>query len=133
MFTEEEIDILRQSPYILGVTTKQISYGRLFYQEYWRIFQLGFSSQEAFEFLGLDPEIVGERRIIMVHIRVRDLAKKGRLYDEEADTTTSIAEQLKQKDSEIERLRQEVEFLKKKKLLYSKYKKQVGTKENYSD
>ena len=50
------------------------------------------------------------------------MAKKGTLYDEEADTTTSIAEQLKQKDSEIERLRQEVEFLKKKSLLYSKYK-----------
>lgn len=122
MFTEEEIVILEQSPYILGVTTKQISYGRLFYQEYWRILQLGFTSKETFEFLGLDPEIVGARRITMIHIRVRGMAKKGTLYDEEADTTTSIAEQLKQKDSEIERLRQEVEFLKKKSLLYSKYK-----------
>lgn len=133
MFTEEELDRLKQSPYILGATSKQISYGRLFFQEYWRISQLGFSSLETFEFLGLDPDILGEQRINRVHSRVREMAKKGILYDEEADTTTSIAEQLRQKDSEIERLRQEVEFLKKKKVLYSKYKKQAATKGKYSD
>ncbi len=121
MFTEEEINILKQSPYILGATSKQISYGRLFYQEYWRISQLGFTRREAFEFLGLDPNILGSERIRRVHFRVQEMAKKGTLYDVESDTTTSIAEQLKQKDSEIERLRQEVEFLKKKKILYSKY------------
>mgnify|MGYP002738045576 CR=1 FL=1 len=133
MFTEEELSQLRQSPYILSVTSRQISYGRLFYQEYWRISQLGFTPAETFEFLGLDPLIVGKERIKKVHSRIKKLAKKGTLYDEEADTTTSIAEQLKQKDSEIERLRQEVEFLKKKKVLYSKFKKQVAINETYSD
>ena len=121
MFTEEEINLLKQSPYILGATSKQISYGRLFFQEYWRISQLGFTPSEAFEFLGLDPNVVGAERIKKVHFRVQEMARKETLYDVETDTTTSIAEQLKQKDSEIERLRQEVEFLKKKKILYSKY------------
>ena len=133
MFTEEELKELKQSPYILNVTNQQISYGRLFFQEYWRILQLGFTPSETFEFLGLNPQIVGEERIEKVRKRVQQMAKKGTLYDEEADTTTSIAEQLNQKDSEIERLRQEVEFLKKKKLLYSKYKKQAGIKETYLD
>lgn len=133
MFTEEELKELKQSPYILNVTNQQISYGRLFFQEYWRILQLGFTPSETFEFLGLNPQIVGEERIKQVHKRVQKMSKKGTLYDEEADTTTSIAEQLNQKDSEIERLRQEVEFLKKKKLLYSKYKKQAGIKETYLD
>lgn len=133
MFTEEELKELKQSPYILNVTNQQISYGRLFFQEYWRILQLGFTPSETFEFLGLNPQIVGEERIKQVNKRVQKMSKKGTLYDEEADTTTSIAEQLNQKDSEIERLRQEVEFLKKKKLLYSKYKKQAGIKETYLD
>lgn len=114
MFTEKELNKLKQSPYIQSVTKRQISYGRLFFQEYWRILQLGFTSSETFEFLGLDPQIVGEERIKQVHKRVKRMAKKGTLYDAEVDTTISIAEQLRQKDSEIERLRQEVEFLKKR-------------------
>lgn len=121
-FTEEEIQKLKESPYILNVTANQISYGILFYQEYWRIKQLGYSGAETFEFLGLDPDIVGEIRIRKLHSRVKEMARKETLYDKGADVTLSIAEQLKQKDSEIERLRQEVEFLKKKKLLHSKYK-----------
>lgn len=121
-FTEEEIQKLKQSPYISNVTKGQISYGILFYQEYWRIQQLGYSREETFEFLGLDPNIVGEIRITKLHSRVKDMVRKEKLYDKDSDVTLSIAEQLKQKDSEIERLRQEVEFLKKKKLLHSKYK-----------
>ena len=77
MFTEEELKELKQSPYILNVTNQQISYGRLFFQEYWRILQLGFTPSETFEFLGLNPQIVGEERIKQVHKRVQKMAKKG--------------------------------------------------------
>ena len=63
MFTEEEMNKLKQSPYILGVTQKQISYGRLFFQEYWRIKQQGYSKKEVLDFLGLDPSILGEERV----------------------------------------------------------------------
>lgn len=121
MFTEDELNILKKSPYILGVTPHQISYGRLFFQEYWRITQLGFSREETLEFLGLDPNILGDERVMSIGKRVKKMIQEGTLYDEETDSTLSISEQLRQKDSEIERLRQEVEFLKKKKLLYLKY------------
>lgn len=121
MFTEEEMNKLKQSPYILGVTQKQISYGRLFFQEYWRIKQQGYSKKEVLDFLGLDPSILGEERVRTLDKRVNKMARDKTLYDADSDTTISISEQLKQKNNEIEKLRQENEFLKKKRNLYSKY------------
>lgn len=121
-FTDEEVKILKRSPYIRQVTNTKISYGKLFYQEFWRIRQLGYTSEEAFDFLGLDPNIVGEMRIQKLNSRIRIVAQKKELYEDESEGTIPIAQQLKQKDSEIKRLRQEVDFLKKKKLLDWKYK-----------
>lgn len=121
MFTEEEMNKLKQSPYILGVTQKQISYGRLFFQEYWRIKQQGYSKKEVLDFLGLDPSILGEERVRTLDKRVNKMARDKTLYDADSDNTISISEQLKQKNNEIKKLRQENEFLKKKRNLYSKY------------
>jgi len=121
-FTDEEVNRLKRSPYILKVSKHQISYGSLFFQEFWRMTQEGYSSKEAFDFLGLDPEIAGEDRIHQVARRAKKMADKGELYEEDVDGTLSIAELIKQKDSEIERLRQENKFLKKKKHIKQSYK-----------
>lgn len=121
-FTDEEMMQLRKSPYIENVLRSRLTYGKLFYQEFWRIRGLGYTANEAFDFLGLDPDIVGRDRIDRVNSRVKDMAQKNELYDDGSEGTVSIAQQLKQKDSKIERLEQEVEFLKKKKMLDWKYK-----------
>lgn len=123
IYTDEQVKLLSQSPYILKVTNEQISYGKLFFQEYWKIIQKGFTHVEAFDFLGLDPDIVGIAAIRRVHSRVKDMADQGTLFNQESEMTLSLAKQLKQKDEKIKRLQQEVEFLKKKKLLDRKYKK----------
>lgn len=121
-FTDEEMKQLRQSPYIEKVLRSRLTYGKLFYQEFWRIRGLGYTAKEAFDFLGLDPDIVGVDRIDRVNARVKEMAQKNELYDKDSEGTVSIAQQLKQKDSKIKRLEQEVEFLKKKKMLDWKYK-----------
>lgn len=121
-FTDEEIRILKKSPYIDNVFKHKIDYGKLFYQEYWRIRQLGYTGKDTFDFLGLDPNIVGTERIRSLEKRVKRLVQNNELYDENNQGTVSIAQQLNEKDSEIKRLRQEVEFLKKKKMLDWKYK-----------
>ena len=109
-FTPDEMKQLKQSPYIDNVFRDQIVYGKLFYQEFWRIRQLGYTEKEAFEFLGLDPDIVGSQRIRSVRNRVKDLYKTNQLYETEEEKTFSISQQLEQKDREIKKLRQEVEF-----------------------
>ena len=121
-FTDEEIRVLKKSPYIDNVFKHKIDYGKLFYQEYWRIRQLGYTGKETFDFLGLDPNIVGTDRIRSLEKRVKRLVQNNELYDENNQGTVSIVQQLNEKDSEIKRLRQEVEFLKKKKMLDWKYK-----------
>lgn len=121
-FTDEEIHILKKSPYIDNVFKHKIDYGKLFYQEYWRIRQLGYTGKDTFDFLGLDPNIVGTERIRSLEKRVKRLVQNNELYDENNQGTVSIVQQLNEKDSEIKRLRQEVEFLKKKKMLDWKYK-----------
>lgn len=121
-FTDEEIRILKKSPYIDNVFKHKIDYGKLFYQEYWRIRQLGYTGKDTFDFLGLDPNIVGTERIRSLEKRVKRLVQNNELYDENNQGTVSIVQQLNEKDSEIKRLRQEVEFLKKKKMLDWKYK-----------
>jgi len=121
-FTDEEMKKIRRSPYIEKVMKNQITYGTIFFQEFWRIRGLGYTAKEAFDFLGLDPNIVGDDRVNRINTRVKKMAQKNELYDDDSEGTLSIAQQLKQKDSEIKRLRQEVEFLKKKKMLDWKYK-----------
>jgi hypothetical protein len=121
-FTDEEMELLKKSPYIENVLRTRLTYGKLFYQEYWRIRELGYTAREAFDFLGVDPDIVGEARIRKVNTRVKEMVRKNELYENGSEGTLSIAQQLKQKENQIKRLEQEVEFLKKKKMLDWKYK-----------
>lgn len=122
-YTEEEIEQLKQSPYIMNATKKQIAYGDIFYQEFWRLDQRGFETAEIFSILGVDPGIVGPTRMRKVAYSARQWAEKGGLTKAVAEKPVSIAEQLNQQNRQIEFLKQENEFLKKKKLIDLKYKK----------
>lgn len=115
-FTTEEMNQLKKSPYVKAVHSDQIIYGRFFYQEFYRITNLGYSGEEAFDFLGLDPKIVGEVRIRRFKSRLKKLIQKNKLFEDKDEEKMSISQQLKYKDSEIKRLQQEVDFLKKRSL-----------------
>lgn len=122
-FTAEEIERLKQSPYILNVTEKQIIYGDIFHQEFWRLYQRGFKTSEIFRILGLDPDIVGSERMKAAAYNIKKRAEKGELFNGDAKEPLSIAEQLKEQARQIEYLKQENEFLKKKRLIDMEFKK----------
>lgn len=122
-FTDAEIEQLNQSPYIIGVTAKQITYGDIFHQEFWRLYQKGYTAPEIFHILGLDPDIVGAQRIKAAAYNIKKRAEKGELFKADAKAPISISERLREKDQQIEQLQQENDFLKKKKLIDLKFKK----------
>lgn len=112
-YTQEEVSQLRQSPFILSVTQNSISYGPVFEHEYHRYIQLGLTPKEAFDQLGLDPEIVGTSAINSFHHRMKDYQPDATLTNESG----SIMQTMMDMRKEIAQLRFENKFLKKKNLI----------------
>lgn len=115
IFSAEELSILRQSPYVEQVLPKRIFYGAVFEREYHRLSQAGYSMEDSFDCLGLDPEILGLDRIKAYHRRYEHRFNDGLInIPVEAGKPISISQELDAKNHQIQMLEQEVEFLKKR-------------------
>lgn len=126
LLTREEINILRKSPYISGVNEKQISYTNEFKYHFMEEYFIGKKPKQIFEDAGLDPEILGSKRIERAAQRWKESYAAGSLgaYKDrrnKEDDTSEHGEDLpvkgylnviqKQKE-EIKELRAEVRRLK---------------------
>lgn len=112
-YSPEDLIELRKSPYVENVTENSIIYGPVFEHEYYRLTQLGLEAPEVFRILGLDPDIVGRNTIYAFKHRMKDYQPDDSLTNESG----SIAQTLIDLHKENARLKFEVEFLKKKKLI----------------
>lgn len=63
-FTQEEMDIIRQNPYVVSVTPSKISYSLAFKRFALELAKQGFTSTQIFPKAGFDPEILGKPRMI---------------------------------------------------------------------
>lgn len=121
IFTEEQIAVLRQNPYVYSVSHSTIvlrkSFKELFYAEYME----GAYPKDIFKKYGFDPAVLGRKRIdgTLQHIK-EEYAKYGCFYEgrRPANRTGSAAktkpeDEIKSLKHEVEYLRQEVEYLKK--------------------
>ena len=120
-FTEEQIEALRQNPYVYSVSRSNLvlrkSFKEIFYTEYME----GAYPKDIFKKYGFDPAVLGEMRIggITQHIK-KEYAKYGCFYEgrRPSDRFGSAAKPKPEDDikalrHEVEYLRQEVEYLKK--------------------
>ena len=131
---ELELSTLRQSPYVEHVTPKKIIYGAVFEREYHRLIQTGYSMLESFEFLGLDPEILGRDRMKAYHHRYQSrLANDLIAIPIENGKPLTISQELEEKNHRIKMLEQELEFLKKKMQLTHQYKQPKDSNNTTSD
>lgn len=129
-----EMASLRQSPYVEHVAPKKITYGPVFEREYHRLFQAGYSKSECFDYLGLDPEILGRNRMRAYHSRYEKRVPALLLELPMADgQPLSISQELEAKDHRIKMLEQELEFLKKKMQLTHPYRPRKDSKHTTSD
>lgn len=131
---ELELSTLRQSPYVEHVTPKKIIYGAVFEREYHRLIQTGYSMEESFEFLGLDPEILGRDRMKAYHRRYKNRWENDLIaIPSEDGKPLSISQELEEKNHRIKMLEQELEFLKKKMQLTHQYKRPKDSNDSTSD
>lgn len=63
-FTQEEMDILRQNPYVVSVSPTKITYSLAFKKFALEQARLGLKSTQIFPKAGFDPEMLGHPRMI---------------------------------------------------------------------
>ena len=126
LFTEEQIEILKQNPFTASVSENQIR----FTVEFKRFLlsereKNGTQWKQIFQKAGYDPSILGKSRMLRIVDRVRTeaaspkglhetVAKKHFSKENERVQTQKAIRQLQE---EVLRLQQQVEFLKKTQML----------------
>ena len=118
-FTEEEMNHLRASAYVLDVSPNIVHFSAEFKEKFWNSILLRKAPHEIVIELGIDPEILGECRVnglksmIRNEVRAgkgfRDLKTYGSYLKDYIDPEAKVKyleQQLAYKD-------QEIEFLKK--------------------
>lgn len=124
-FTKDEMAILMKNPYTLSVTEKSIKHTLEFKELYWAKYTQGFRPSQIFRECGYDIAILSERRIngFTQHIK-KEYAKYGyfrepRPHGAAKPPRSTDYEKMRQKtamkemQTELTYLRQEVDFLKK--------------------
>ena len=119
LFSEEEMERLRASPYVQKVSPSLVFFSAEFKERFWKLLMEGKTPREAVEALGIDPKILGENRVSGLKTIVRKEAKAGEGFRDYATYTTGQSAQTS-KDAKIRFLEQqlaykeqEIEFLKK--------------------
>jgi len=127
-FTEEQIILLRQNPYVYSVTGNRLVLTKEFKEIFISEYNKGELPRSILENHGFDVSILGDRRIWGISQHIREEYKKyGEFHDgyrtpiatstssdlEPDSKQSSQKDEIKQLRHEVEYLKQEIEFLKK--------------------
>lgn len=125
-FTQEQITILSQNPYVYSVTGARLSFTKEFKEIFLAAYQAGELPRTILEDHGFEIELIGERRIWSISQHIRDEYKKYGEFHEgygprpsrlnsssDSEHPLTEKEELKQLRHEVNYLKQEIEFLKK--------------------
>ena len=63
MFAQEQVRVMAENPYMLHVSTTQITFTHAFKEEFWRRYQEGDTPRTIMCDLGYDPEVLGRNRL----------------------------------------------------------------------
>ena len=134
LFTEEQLAVLRQNPYVYSVSPGRLSLTKNFKEIFFSEYRQGISPRMILENHGFDIKVLGDRRVwsISLHIR-KEYEKYGEFHEGNpgrkslntlARHPVSEKEQIKQLQHELNYLKQEMEFLKK---FFSQKLRKVGS------
>jgi tRNA U55 pseudouridine synthase TruB len=120
-FTWDQIEILRQSPYVRKVGVIEVSFTGEFKRRFWEMYTKGnLMPREILGLLGINAEILGPTRIRSIAYNLKqELANFGEFSDIRRKKTNKQSEELPPAKEinklrmEVEYLRQEQEFIKK--------------------
>ena len=125
-FTEEQLNVLRQNPYVYSVTPTRMTLTKKFKEIFMTSYNAGELPRTILENHGFDISIIGERRVWSISQHIRDeYSKYGEFHEGYGprtpgshpptgpDQPLSEKDELKQLRHEVDFLKQEVDFLKK--------------------
>lgn len=120
-FSKEDINKLKDNPYILNISESAITYADEFKEKFMELYNKGTPPTEIFRACEIYPEIIGQKRIDTFSYRVKQKIKNGKLLKDERNGKSGRPAIMKlTKDEEIRRLKhkvqyqeQQIEFLKK--------------------
>lgn len=113
-FTDEQIKILKDNPYIEKISHKSIKYSQKFKMEFWSRYSQGESPSSILSSFDIDPHILGPRRMSNIVQRIKKDAERLEVFE---DTRKHNAGRPKTREmspeEKIAYQKQEIEFLKK--------------------
>ena len=118
-FTEEEMDILKTSSYVLEVTPNIVHFSAEFKEKFWILIMSGKAPREAATELGIDPDILGENRVNGLKTMLRNEVRSGNGFRDVETCMTYIKDyanpevKVKYLEQQLAYKDQEIEFLKK--------------------
>lgn len=124
-FTDEQMKILKESPYVKKVSTTNVSFTEEFKTDFLKLYDAGIGPTEVIRRLGIDPKILGKRRVEKLSRRIREQSSrpegfsrkpngsKGRPRKKKHPEFDNDAQAAAYYKEYAERLEQEIELLKK--------------------
>lgn len=118
-FTEEEMNHLRASSYVLEVSPSIVHFSAQFKEKFWNSIQMRKAPSEIVIELGIDPKILGENRVNGLKTMIRNEVRVGKgfrdleTYGTYVKDFTNPEAKVKYLEQQIEYKDQEIEFLKK--------------------
>jgi len=118
-FTEEEMALLRLSPYVLDVSPSIVHFSAEFKALFWSSLQEGKEPRDIFIEFGIDPDILGGYRVSGFKGMLREEVRAGkgfrdlRTYGTYLDVYTNPEAKVKHLEQVLAYKEQEIEFLKK--------------------
>jgi len=118
-FTDEEIRILKESPYVLSVTPDIVQFSVEFKEQFWFLMMTGKTPTEVILELGIDPNILGKNRIDGLKYTLRrDMSSGKGFRDKNSYTAYNNANmspevKIRYLEQQLTYKNQEIEFLKK--------------------
>lgn len=123
-FTEEELSEIRANPYVKSATASTVHFTASFKEEYWRRYTVECQSPcKILKEFGLDPEVLGQKRIDGITRHIREQADSGEgFYDVrkmterkpmDGDQQLPTSRAILKMQHKIAYMEQELEFIKK--------------------
>lgn len=70
-FSDEQVALLKDNPYIEKITNKSIKYSIKFKEEFWKRYSQGELSSAIVQSFGIDPKILGNSRLSNIVQRIK--------------------------------------------------------------
>lgn len=121
-FTKDQIDQLRANRYVKSISSSTIRFTEEFKRYFYQQYKAGMSPRDIFLACGIDPDILGEKRIEGFRYSIVKYAKRDEGFTDKRQSNcrrpakndeASMEAEIRKLKHELAYTRQEVEFLKK--------------------